>query len=214
MVIADLLESGMELNRALPMVAEIQGRGRTTLQDILGDLRSSLRTDRFASTVAEYIPEAEAMLFRRFGQASDASVFRAAATLTEVDAKIAKAITQALMWPVFLFFLVFVLLYLLGSKLFPTMEILAPVNEWPLSSQLVALLAFGVADHAVLVVVALALLVGAYLAIERFHAGPWAGMARPDPALFRSIASGWARVLPSCCSKTPGSAMRSTGRSC
>ena len=171
MVIADLLESGMELNRALPMVAEIQGRGRTTLQDILGDLRSSLRTDRFASTVAEYIPEAEAMLFRRFGQASDASVFRAAATLTEVDAKIAKAITQALMWPVFLFFLVFVLLYLLGSKLFPTMEILAPVNEWPLSSQLVALLAFGVADHAFLVVVALALLVGAYLAIERFHAG-------------------------------------------
>ena len=170
-VVADLLESGMELNRALPMVAEIQGRGRKTLQDILGDLRSSLRTDRFAVTVTDYVPESEAMLFRRFGQASDASIFRAAATLTEVDERIAKAIRQALMWPLFLFFLIFGLLYSLGSNLFPTVETLAPVHEWPVSSQLVARLAFGVADHSLLVGVTLVLLVGAYLAIERFHAG-------------------------------------------
>lgn len=170
-VIADLLESGMELNRALPMVAEIQGRGRKTLQDILGDLRGSLRTDRFAAAVTDYVPESEAMLFRRFGQASDASIFRAAATLTEVDERIATAIRQALMWPLFLFFLVFGLLYSLGSNLFPTMKTLAPVHEWPVTSQLVARLAFGVADHSLLVGVALVLLVIAYLAIERFHAG-------------------------------------------
>ena len=170
-VIADLLESGMELNRALPMVAEIQGRGRTTLQAILGDLRHSLRTDRFAAAVADHVPEAEAMLFRRFGQTSDASILRAAATLTEVDERIAKAIRQALMWPVFLFFLIFVLLYALGSHLFPTIQTLAPIREWPVSSRLVAGLAIGVADNAVFVALALALLVGAYILIERFHAG-------------------------------------------
>ena len=170
-VIADLLESGMELNRALPMVAEIQGRGRTTLQAILGDLRSSLRTDRFAVTVADYVPESEAMLFHRFGQASDASIFRAAATLTDVDERIAKAIRQALAWPVFLFFLIFVLLYTLGSRLFPTIETLAPIREWPLSSQLVARMAMGVANHAILLAGALALLGVAWFVVERFHAG-------------------------------------------
>lgn len=171
LIVADLLESEMELNRALPLVAEIQGRRRTTLQAILGDLRSSLRTDRFAVTVADHVPEAEAMLFRRFGQASDASVFRAAATLTGVDERIAKAIRQALMWPVFLFFLVFVLLYTLGTRLFPTLQTLAPIREWPLSSQLVANLAIGIANNAILVAVALVFLVAAYLSVERFHAG-------------------------------------------
>ncbi len=170
-VLADLLDSGMELNRALPLAAEIQGRGRTTLQAILGNLRQSLRTDRFAATVADYVPEAEAMLFRRFGQASDASILRAAATLTQVDERIARAIRQALMWPVFLFFLIFVLLYALGSHLFPTIQTLAPIREWPVSSQLVAGLAIGVADNAIFVAAALALLVAAYLSIERFHAG-------------------------------------------
>ncbi len=170
-ILADLLESGMELNRALPMVAEIQGRGRTTFQAILGDLRGSLGTDRFAATVTDYVPEAEAMLFRRFGLASDASIFRAAATLTDVDERIAKAIRQALMWPVFLFFLVFVLLYTLGTSLFPTLETLAPLREWPVSSQIVGRVAMGVADHAIIVAGALALLVAACVLVERFHAG-------------------------------------------
>ncbi len=181
-VLADLLDSGMELNRALPMVAEIQGRGKTTLQAILGDLRQSLRTDGFAVTVADYVPESEAMLFRRFGQASDASILRAAATLTDVDERIAKAIRQALMWPVFLFFLIFVLLYTLGDRLFPTIATLAPIREWPVSSQLVAWLAIGVADNAIFVSAALVLLVASYLLIERFHAGlgrEWLDMIPP-----------------------------------
>ncbi|MCY4141422.1 MAG: hypothetical protein OXF56_24545, partial [Rhodobacteraceae bacterium] len=94
-MISDLLDSGMELNRALPLVADINGSGNRKLQDILGRLRAALRTDGFARSVARYVPESEAMLFSRFGSASDASIFRAAARLSSVDEKIAKAIRQA-----------------------------------------------------------------------------------------------------------------------
>ena len=161
----------MDLNRALPLVSDIEASRRPLLQDILADLRASLRTDSFSRTVADYVPESEALLFRRFGLASDASIFRAAARMTSVDERIAKAIRQALLWPMFLFALIFVLLYSLGSHLFPTMATLAPVGEWPLTSQFVAIAAFWVADYALWAVVILGAAVAAYKWAERHHAG-------------------------------------------
>ena len=161
----------MDLHRALPLVSDIEASRGPLLQDILADLRASLRTDSFSRTVAGYVPESEALLFRRFGLASDASIFRAAARMTSVDERIAKAIRQALLWPMFLFLLIFVLLYSLGSQLFPTMVTLAPVVEWPLMSQAVAMVAFWVADYAVLAAGTLAAAVAAYKWAERNHAG-------------------------------------------
>ena len=161
----------MDLHRALPLVSDIEASRRPLLQDILADLRASLRTDSFSRTVADYVPESEALLFRRFGLASDASIFRAAARMTSVDARIAKAIRQALLWPMFLFLLIFVLLYSLGSHLFPTMATLAPVDEWPLTSRVVAIAAFWVADYALLVAGVLGVVATAYKWAERNHAG-------------------------------------------
>ncbi|MCY3874170.1 MAG: hypothetical protein OXF88_07755 [Rhodobacteraceae bacterium] len=171
-MISDLLDSGMELNRALPLVADINGSGNRKLQDILGRLRAALRTDSFARSVARYVPESEAMLFSRFGSASDASIFRAAARLSSVDEKIAKAIRQALMWPAFLFLLVFVLLYSLGSNLFPTMATLAPVSDWPPASRLVAATAIWIANNVHIVAASVLAAGAAWKWVERNHTGP------------------------------------------
>ncbi len=161
----------MDLNRALPLVSDIEATRRPLLQDILAELRASLRTDGFAAAVAEYVPESEALLFRRFGLASDASIFRAAARMTSVDERIAKAIRQALLWPMFLFVLIFVLLYSLGSHLFPTMATLAPIGDWPLMSQAVAVVALWVADYSIWVACVLVVAAAAYKWAERNHAG-------------------------------------------
>ena len=160
----------MDLNRALPLVSDIEAARRPLLQDILAELRASLRTDSFATTVAEYVPESEALLFRRFGLASDASIFRAAARMTSVDERIATAIRQALLWPMFLFLLIFVLLYSLGSHLFPTMATLAPIVEWPVMSQVVAVVALWVADYTPWVACVLAAATAVYKWAERNHA--------------------------------------------
>lgn len=168
---SDLLESGMELNRALPLVADIIAPRDRKLQDILGKLRAALRTDGFAATVTTYVPESEAMLFARFGVASDASIFRAAARLSSVDEAIARAIRQALLWPVFLFLLVFLLLFALGRSLFPTMATLAPVEAWPPLSRLVASVSIWISDNAILTVAAVLLLAGAWKWVERNHSG-------------------------------------------
>ena len=170
-ILADLLDSGMDLNRALPLVSDIEASRRPLLQDILADLRASLRTDGFTRTVADYVPESEALLFRRFGLASDASIFRSAARMTSVDERIAKAIRQALLWPMFLFLLVFVLLYSLGSHLIPTMATLAPIAEWPLMSRAVAVVALWVADYALWVAGVLTAAAAAYKWAERHHSG-------------------------------------------
>ena len=170
-ILADLLDSGMDLNRALPLVSDIEATRRPLLQDILAELRGSLRTDSFATAVAEYVPESEALLFRRFGLASDASIFRAAARMTSVDERIAKAIRQALLWPMFLFLLIFVLLYSLGSHLFPTMATLAPIADWPVMSRAVAVVALWVSDYSLWVACVLAAAAAVYKWAERHHAG-------------------------------------------
>ncbi len=170
-ITADLLESGMELHRALPLVADLHGRGSPRLADLLAELRSALRTGRFASAVAVVVPEAEAMLFARFGSASDAALFRAAARLTNVDARIAKAIRQALMWPVVLFVLIFALLFSLGSSLFPTLTTLTPLDQWPASSRLVGAASIWVADNILLVVAAVAGAAALYKTIESRYTG-------------------------------------------
>lgn len=170
-MISDLLDSGMELNRALPLVADINGSGNRKLQDILARLRAALRTDSFARSIARYVPESEAMLFSRFGSASDASIFRAAARLSSVDEKIAKAVRQALMWPAFLFLLVFVLLYTLGSNLFPTMATLAPVSDWPPASRLVAVTAIWIANNVHIVAASILAAGATWKWVERNHTG-------------------------------------------
>ena len=168
---ADLLDSGMELNRALALVSDIEAARSRRLRMILANLRSALRTDSFAEAVLEIVPEAEALLFSRFGQASDASIFAAAARMTSVDERVARAIRQALLWPVFLLILVFMLFWLLGVRLFPTLATLAPISEWPPSSRLVAMTSIWVADHGVLVIAGIIGTIGLYKWAERHHAG-------------------------------------------
>ncbi|MDE2774263.1 MAG: hypothetical protein OXI46_11265 [Gemmatimonadota bacterium] len=172
-ITADLLASGMDLQRALPLVADISGRsGRGRLGGILGKLRAALRTDRFAATVAGYVPEAEALLFARFGMADDARLFQSAARVVAVETRIAAAIRQALAWPAFLFILIFVLLFGLGTTLFPTLETLAPIRQWPLLSQLVGRAAFTVAGNAPVFGVGLVVGFGAYKWAESHYIGP------------------------------------------
>lgn len=172
-ITADLLASGMDLQRALPLVVDISGRsGRGRLGNILGNLRSALRTDRFAVVVAGYVPEAEALLFARFGMADDARLFRSAARVVAVEARIAAAIRQALAWPAFLFVLIFGLLAGLGTTLFPTLETLAPIRQWPALSQLVGRAAFTVANNMLAFGAGLIAVVGAYKWAESHYIGP------------------------------------------
>ena len=195
---SDLLESGMELNRALPLVAEVLAARDPVLRRILGEFRAALRSDSFAATAARHLPETEALLFARFGDASDASILRAAARLSRVDERVARAIRQALAWPAFLFLLVFVLLYVLGRTLFPTVATLAPIREWPLLSQAVARTAIRVSENGPLAGAAILALYLGYKWVERNHAGPsrvWLDRLPPFSLHRLRLGAGFAFVL-------------------
>jgi type II secretory pathway component PulF len=172
-MIADLTGTGMELGRALDLVAKTFASRSPGVRGVLLDLRKSLASDRFREVVRKYVPESEALIFSKFGSVNDADLFRAAARISRVEAEIQKAIVSAMIRPVFLLLIMVVLLYFLGKDFYPVLTLVAPMETWPDSWQLVAGMALWVADNPFMLFVYLLAAYLMYKVVQRGYVGPF-----------------------------------------
>jgi type II secretory pathway component PulF len=172
-MIADLTGTGMELGRALDLVGKTFATRSSGVRAILTDLRRSLAADRFRDTVRQYVPESEALIFAKFGSVNDADLFRAAARISRVEAEIQKAIVSAIARPAFLLLIMVVLLYFLGKDFYPVLTLVAPMEEWPQTWQVVATIALWVAENPFLLFLYLGLVYLAYKLVQRGYVGPF-----------------------------------------
>ena len=103
MLCADLLESGYEIEHALPVVAEVNRlAGRKSVARVVEGFVPALEANRLREAVARVAPPAEAMVFEGFGRADAASVFRSAARIADVRDRLAIALRASLAGPIFL----------------------------------------------------------------------------------------------------------------
>ena len=149
MLCADLLESGYEIERVLPVVADVNRRaGRTAVANVIAGLIPALEAGRFREAVERVAPAAEAMVFEGFGRADAAAVFRAAARIAIVRDRLSVALRTNLAGPVFLSLVTAGLVYGAGKGFVPALEELAPLEAWPIGAQWAARVAVGFADNA------------------------------------------------------------------
>ena len=102
MLCADLLESGYEIERVLPVVADVNRRaGRAAVAKVVEGLVPALEAGRLREAVERVTPAAEAMVFEGFGRADAAAVFRSAARIATVRERVANSLRANLAGPVF-----------------------------------------------------------------------------------------------------------------
>ena len=170
---ADLLESGYEIEKVLPLVADVNRRaGKETIARIVGRLRPALERNELRGAVARVAPPAEAMVFEGFGEADSAAIFRAAARIAEVRDRLSVAMRTNLIGPFFLLVVAGGLLYGAGWGFVPALEKMAPREEWSPESQLAASIAVGFADNAVWIGAGLAALMAVLAWLGRNWVGP------------------------------------------
>ena len=80
--VADLLESGFELERALEVT--VRGQGPSFRAGLLEGWRRALIENRFAEAMAASAPPAEAMIFQAYGRIEAAVLFAAAARVADL----------------------------------------------------------------------------------------------------------------------------------
>lgn len=150
MLCADLLDSGMEVERALPAVAAVQrAAGKRSVALVLQGLLPALETGRMQSAVARVTPGSEAMVFAGFGRVEAATVFRAAARIAQVEDRVMLALRTHLVGPVALVATILLMLFGAGEWFVPAMQEMAPLQEWPAESRIAGELAVAFTEHVV-----------------------------------------------------------------
>ena len=150
---ADLLESGYEIEHALPLVADVNRRsGKKSIGRIVDQLRPALERNELRVAIARIAPPAEAMVFEGFGRADSAAIFRAAARIAEVRDRLSVAMRMNLIGPFFLFVVAAGLVYAAGWGFIPALEKMAPREQWAPEAQFAAAIAVGFTENAVWIV--------------------------------------------------------------
>lgn len=133
---ADLLESGYEVERVLPVVAEVYRQsGKGSIARVVDGFVPALQRNEIRGSIARVAPQAEAMVFEGFGRVAPASIFRSAARIAEVRDQLSTAMRTNLIGPFFLFLLAAGLLYGAGWGFVPALERMAPREVWSPESQ-------------------------------------------------------------------------------
>ena len=148
MLCADLLESGFEIERALPVVARSNTlAGRPRVGRVVAGLIPALETGELRGAVARVAPAAEAMVFQGFGRVEASRIFRAAARIAEVQDRMALALRTQLAGPMFLVLVIVLMLFAAGHWFVPALEDMAPREEWPIASRIAAGVAVAFKEH-------------------------------------------------------------------
>ena len=129
--IADLLESGFELERALDVtVRAMRGQGPSFRARLLQGWRRALVENRFPAAMAATAPPAEAMIFQAYGRIDADVLFAAAARVADLRERQISAIRKALAMPLTLAGGLAVMLWAAGGYFVPVLESVVPPERW------------------------------------------------------------------------------------
>lgn len=130
-MIADLLEAGFSLERALEVAAQAaKDQGQGARAHLLRSWRRALLEDRFAEIAAGALPASEAMIFHAYGRVDAAVLFGAAARVAEMRERQLSAVWKALAMPLVLAVGLVVLLWPAGGFFIPVIETVSPPEQW------------------------------------------------------------------------------------
>ena len=127
--VADLLDAGFELERALDVTALALG-GRGARARLIGSWRTALPAGRFAQAMAASVPAAEAMIFEAYGRVDAGRLFAAAARVAELRERQMAAVRKALAVPVLLGIALVLMLWAAGGWFVPVLESVVPPERW------------------------------------------------------------------------------------
>ena len=126
--IADLLDAGFELERALDVTARTAaGGGRARL---IASWRAALPAGRFGDAMAASVPPAEAMIFEAYGRVDAGRLFAAAARVADLRERQMAAVRKALAMPVLLGIALVTMLWAAGGWFVPVLESVVPPERW------------------------------------------------------------------------------------
>ena len=136
-MIADLLEAGFSLERALGIAAQVaKDQGQRARAQLLLSWRRALLEDRFAETAADALPASEAMIFHTYGRVDAGVLFAAAARVAEMRDRQLSAVWKALAMPLVLAAGLVLLLWAAGGYFVPVIETVSPPEEWSTGARL------------------------------------------------------------------------------
>ena len=135
--IADLLEAGFPLERALDVTARaLRDQGRSLHARVLRRWRHALTEDRFAEAVGRWLPASEAMIFEAYGRVEAGVLFAAAARVVELRDRQMTAVWKATAMPLVLAAGLVVLLWAAGGHFVPVLETVSPPERWGAGARL------------------------------------------------------------------------------
>ena len=136
-MVADLLEAGFSLERALEVAAQAaRDQGQGGRSRLLRSWRRALLEDRFAETATASLPASEAMIFHAYGRVDAALLFAAAARVAEMRDRQLNAVWKALAMPLVLALGLVVLLWAAGGHFIPIIETVSPPEQWSTGARL------------------------------------------------------------------------------
>jgi len=136
-MIADLLSSGMSVEKALEIAADTAAsQGERVRARVLRKWRSALVSGRFVDTAARWVPPSEAMIFGAYGRVEASVLFAGAAQVAEMRSKQRGAVWKALAMPVMLMVGLVVLLWGAGGHFIPVLEGVSDPATWGMGAQL------------------------------------------------------------------------------
>ena len=175
-LLADFTGSGLELGVSLETGAAIyRDRGNRSVAHILMEMRRSLAIGAGVQPVlGRFAPESERLIFLGEGSIEAATMFGSAARISRSQLTMQRAMIAAVAGPMLAIVSLIGLYYLLGSRMFPAFELMAPRANWPVYAQVIAAAAGLVADYIIIIVPALALAIAGIAASTRH----WTGFGR------------------------------------
>lgn len=187
--VADLLEAGFELERALDVTARaLAGRGGRA--GLIQGWRRALPAGRFAEAMAASVPAAEAMIFEAYGRVDAARLFAAAARVAELRERQMAAVRSALAMPLLLGLALVLMLWAAGGWFVPVLEGVVPAERWGFAAGLFRAVSLWLHAHPHLFAVLFAAAVLPALAATVYWTGPGrTALDRIAPfSLYRTLA--------------------------
>lgn len=175
--IAQLLDNGVNLDQSLTQLERVAARNKSkALKQLYGTLRNTLASGgNFGQALAPYLPSSEAIMIEtgaNTGKLTDS--LNNTVRMMVQQSKLKKAIVGSLAYPVMLFFMLILALYLVSSQIIPIFTQVLPIEKWKGISLTVANASFFISDYGLYCLIALAL----FVALIVWSLPNWTGKSR------------------------------------
>ncbi len=161
-LIGDLLDSGFEIEKSLPVArAVLKGQGKHRQARLLGQLEPGLQDGSFVHRVQSVTSGSEAIVFGAYGNTDAAQVFRGAARVAGIRQRLGKAVRVNASQPLFLMAMFYLLLWGAGRWMIPAFEAFQPKGQWPPLAAIVGRITTTVHEHNTWIIALIALMCAA-----------------------------------------------------